>query len=91
MGNDTFLGSDRELETEVYSEPAELIVCRVIFALLVSVSLVLNLLLLMAVVRRRQTVHVIYLLATAMIAPDLGERKKQCLHPNYKQLLNSSS
>lgn len=78
--NDTFFGGkdigeendkpnlDIEFET---SEPVEVIVSRVIFALLVSVSLVLNLLLVMAVVRRRRTVHLIYILAASMILPDV--------------------
>ena len=71
--NDTFLG-DRELENESSTsnfEPAELIISRVVFALLVSLSLVMNLLLLLAVIRRRNTVHVIYCLAAAMLLPDL--------------------
>ena len=53
------------------SEPAGLIASRVIFALLVSVSLVLNLLLLLAVIRRRRTVHVIYALSAAFLLPDI--------------------
>ncbi|TRY61740.1 hypothetical protein TCAL_09254 [Tigriopus californicus] len=52
-------------------EPPELIIARVLFALLVSVALVFNLLLLLAVVRRRKTVHVIYCFTAAMIIPDL--------------------
>jgi hypothetical protein len=53
------------------SEPVEIIVARVVFALLVSVSLVLNLLLVMAVLRRWKTVHLIYVLAACMALPDL--------------------
>ena len=52
-------------------DPIELIVSRVIFALLVSTSLVINLLLLLAVFRRRETVHVVYAIATAFLLPDL--------------------
>ena len=74
MANDTFL-DNQELESDVigdYEEPVELIISRVVFALLVSVSLVFNLLLLMAVIRRQKNVHVVYILTTAMIIPDLG-------------------
>ena len=53
------------------SEPAEIIVARVLFALLVSVSLVMNLLLALAVGRRWKTVHLIYILAASMALPDL--------------------
>ena len=53
------------------SEPAEIIVARVIFALLVSVSLVIDLLLILAVGRRWKTVHLIYVLAASMALPDL--------------------
>jgi len=56
---------------EVAEEPAGLIASRVIFALLVSVSLVLNLLLLLAVLRRRRVVHVIYALSAAFLLPDV--------------------
>ena len=53
------------------SEPAEIIVARVLFALLVSVSLVMSLLLALAVGRRWKTVHLIYILAATMVLPDL--------------------
>ena len=53
------------------SEPAEIIVARVLFALLVSVSLVMNLLLALAVGRRWKTIHLIYVLAASMALPDL--------------------
>ena len=53
------------------SEPAEIIVARVLFALLVSVSLVISLLLALAVGRRWKTVHLIYILAATMVLPDL--------------------
>ncbi len=77
--NDTSLGeitdSDkhdlRDDDDDGLDEPAELIVARVGFALLVSVSLVLNLLLAVAVARRRQSAHVVYWLAVAFLAPDL--------------------
>ena len=79
--DDTFLGDrnfDEEEQSDIsnvrsedYTEPVELIVSRVIFALLVSVSLVLNLLLLLASIRRRKTTHVIYCFAVAMLIPDL--------------------
>lgn len=74
--DDNFLGTSRNLEADEdtdheYMEPVELIVSRVLFALLVSISLVLNLLLVLAVIRRRRTIHVIYCLATAMLVPDL--------------------
>ena len=53
------------------SDPVEIIVARVLFALLVSVSLVINLLLVLAVGRRWKTVHLIYILAASMALPDL--------------------
>ena len=53
------------------SEPVEIIVARVVFALLVSVSLVMDLLLALAVGRRWKTVHLIYVLAASMALPDL--------------------
>ncbi len=52
-------------------EPVEIIVARVVFALLISVSIVMNLLLVLAVIRRWRTVHLIYVLAASMILPDL--------------------
>merc|ERR1719412_2938941 len=52
-------------------EPAEIIVARVVFALLISISLVLNLLLILAVIRRKAMVHVIYLMSTFMLLPDI--------------------
>ena len=52
-------------------EPAEIIVSRVVFALLISISLVLNLLLILAVIRRKAMVHVIYLMSTFMLLPDI--------------------
>ncbi len=65
--NDTFVGSDSDFEgdddvvvvseAENESEPIEVIISRVIFALLVSTSLVLNLLLLLAVIRYAQYKH----------------------------------
>ena len=75
-----FIGFNRTLDSDLQAiddlnkmsmEPVELIISRVAFALLVSISLVTNLLLLVAVIRRRQTVHVIYCFAAAMIFPDL--------------------
>ena len=76
--NNSFLGNvDLDPEDGVLlaasgdDDPIELIVSRVIFALLVSTSLVINLLLLLAVFRRRDTVHVIYAMATAFLLPDL--------------------
>merc|ERR1719412_775086 len=52
-------------------EPAEIIVSRVVFALLISISLVLNLLLILAVIRKKAAVHVIYLMSTFMLLPDI--------------------
>ncbi len=74
MANDTFLGLDTDLDKSALpmpSEPVTAITSRVLFSLLVSVSLVLNLLLLLAVFRRRRTVHVTYCLVGAMLLPDL--------------------
>ena len=53
------------------SDPAEVIISRVVFALLISISLVLNLLLILAVIRRKAMVHVIYLMSTFMLLPDI--------------------
>lgn len=79
--NHTFIGQrDFDLTTDqefieddqlLASEPAEIIVARVVFALLVSVSLVMNLLLALAVARRWKTIHLIYVLAASMAFPDL--------------------
>lgn len=77
--SDSFIALNRTLESDfnvvdlnrMNMEPAALIVSRVVFALLISVSLVMNLLLVLAVFRRWHNVHVIYCLATAMIIPDL--------------------
>ena len=60
-----------EDEDLLASDPVEVIVARVLFALLVSVSLVINLLLALAVGRRWKTVHLIYILAASMALPDL--------------------
>lgn len=51
-------------------EPVEVIISRVLYALLISASLVTNLLLLIAIVRLKARVSVIYLLTAAMVIPD---------------------
>lgn len=71
ISNQTFPFLDTTSEDISEEEPVEVIVSRVIYALLISVSLVLNLLLIIAVLRRRADVRVIYLLVAAMIVPDL--------------------
>ena len=81
VDNNTFLNTNFDLEDDfvdlvedqdlLASDPVEVIVARVLFALLVSVSLVINLLLALAVGRRWKTVHLIYILAASMALPDL--------------------
>merc|ERR1712130_1005864 len=51
-------------------EPVEGIVSRVVYALLISASLVINLLLVIAIMRLKARVAVIYLLTAAMVIPD---------------------
>ena len=70
-GDDDFEFIDNDANDLLASEPVEIIVSRVVFALLVSVSLVMNLLLALAVARRWKTVHLIYVLAASMAFPDL--------------------
>lgn len=55
---------------EGVEEPVEVIVSRVLYALLISVSLVANLLLLIAVIRLKAQVPVVYLLLTSLLLPD---------------------
>ena len=62
-----FLEKDMEVKTE---EPVEVIVSRVVYALLISASLVINLLLVIAIMRLKARVAVIYLLTAAMVIPD---------------------
>ena len=69
--DDDFEFIDNDANDLLASEPVEIIVSRVVFALLVSVSLVMNLLLALAVARRWKTVHLIYVLAASMAFPDL--------------------
>ena len=51
-------------------EPVEVIVSRVLYALLISASLVTNLLLAIAILRLKGRVAVVYLLIAAMVVPD---------------------
>ena len=62
-----FLEQEMEVKTE---EPVEVIVSRVVYALLISASLVINLLLVIAIMRLKARVAVIYLLTAAMVIPD---------------------
>merc|ERR1740131_254398 len=62
---------DDTLHAAGQDEPVEVIVSRVVYALLISVSLVMNLLLIIAVLRTKFQVPVIYLLFTAMVIPDI--------------------
>ena len=68
--NDTlpFLNLGTEERPE---EPVEVIIFRVIFALLISVSLVVNLLLVLAILRIRCRVSVVYILLAALLLPDI--------------------
>lgn len=52
-------------------EPVAVIVSRVLFALLISASLVMNLLLIIAIIRCKGKVLVIYLLTASLIIPDV--------------------
>ena len=60
---------EQEMETKA-EEPLEVIVSRVVYALLISASLVINLLLIIAIIRLKARVAVIYLLTAAMVLPD---------------------
>ena len=60
---------EQEMETKA-EEPLEVIVSRVVYALLISASLVINLLLIIAIMRLKARVAVIYLLTAAMVLPD---------------------
>ena len=62
-----FLEEEMEVKAE---EPVEVIVSRVVYALLISASLVINLLLVIAILRLKARVSVIYLLTAAMVIPD---------------------
>ena len=55
----------------VIDEPVEVIIFRVVFALLISVSLVINLLLLLAIIRIRCRVSVVYILLSFLLVPDV--------------------
>ena len=55
----------------VIDEPVEVIIFRVVFALLISVSLVINLLLLLAIIRIRCRVSVVYILLSFLLVPDI--------------------
>ena len=52
-------------------EPVEVIIFRVIFALLISISLVMNLLLILAILRIKCRVAVVYILLAYLVLPDL--------------------
>ena len=52
-------------------EPVEVIVFRVIFALLISISLVMNLLLILAILRIKCRVAVVYILLAYLVLPDI--------------------
>ena len=60
---------EQEMEVKA-EEPVEVIVSRVVYALLISASLVINLLLVIAILRLKARVAVIYLLTAAMVIPD---------------------
>lgn len=52
-------------------DPVEVIVARVLYSILISVSLVINLLLVVAVIKCKGKVLVIYLLTSSMMIPDI--------------------
>ena len=52
-------------------EPVEVIIFRVIFALLISISLVINLLLILAILRIKCRIAVVYILLSYLIVPDI--------------------
>ena len=54
-----------------HEEPVEVIIFRVIFALLISISLVVNLLLFLAILRIKCRVAVVYMMLSFMIVPDI--------------------
>ena len=61
----------RDLRQAGNEEPVEVIVFRVIFALLISISLVMNLLLILAILRIKCRVAVVYILLAYLVLPDL--------------------
>jgi len=71
VGNDTLPFLEQELPKNSYEEPVEVIVFRVLYALLISVSLVMNLLLMIAMLRIKCKIPVIYILISFMILPDV--------------------
>ena len=52
-------------------EPVEVIIFRVVFALLISISLVINILLILAILRIKCRVAVVYIILSYMIVPDI--------------------
>ena len=64
------VGDDSKSQSN-YDEPVEVIIFRVIFALLISISLVINLLLLLAILRIKCRVAVVYIMLSFMIVPDI--------------------
>jgi len=71
VGNATLPFLEEEIPTPAYEEPVEVIVFRVLYALLISVSLVMNLLLLIAMLRLKCKIPVIYILISFMVLPDV--------------------
>ena len=55
----------------INEEPVEVIIFRVIFALLISISLVINLLLILAILRIKCRIAVVYMLLAYLIVPDI--------------------
>ena len=73
------------------SDPVEIIVARVLFALLVSVSLVINLLLVLAVGRRWKPVHLVYMLAASMALSSVTSSKSNLLEDGWTACARPSS
>ena len=65
------VGEDSSANNNVIDEPVEVIIFRVVFALLISVSLVINLLLMLAIIRIRCRVSVVYILLSFLLVPDI--------------------
>jgi len=69
--NETLPFLENELLENTNEEPVEVIVFRVLFALLISVSLVLNLLLMIGILRLKCRIPVIYIIISCMLLPDV--------------------
>ena len=71
--NDTlpFLIVGDDSSQDVVEEPVEVIIFRVVFALLISISLVINILLILAILRLKCRIAVVYIILSYLIVPDI--------------------